>query len=155
LLPGSEIVINPPHVHIVVQPVCNAGWPSIITLVAPGVHGDVVSGTHGAGVKAPSLAAVAAATTGFDIVPHIPKVGMLTIGANASVVAAKVPHVTGVPVGTTASGTGIGGIAIEQEIIAPVLTSGGTGHDCTPAASSLQARASRGRDPRCAGARRP
>lgn len=40
-------------------------------------------GTQGAGEKTPSLAAVAAATTGFDIVPHIPKVGMLAIGAKA------------------------------------------------------------------------
>ena len=54
-----------------------------MTLVAPGVHGAVVTGMHGAGVNAPNFAAVAAATVGFDIVPHIPKVGMLTIGTNA------------------------------------------------------------------------
>ena len=109
-----------------------------MTLVAPGVHGDVVIGTHGAGEKTPSFAAVAAATTGFDIVPHIPKVGMLTIGTNASMVAASVSHVTGVPVGTTASGTGMGGIAIEHEIIAPLLTSCGTSLDFTRASPRLQ-----------------
>lgn len=109
-----------------------------MTFVAPGVHGDVVTGTHGAGVNAPSLAAVAAATVGFDIVPHIPNVGMLTMGAKAWMLAAGVSHVTGVPVGTTVSGTGTGGIAIEHEINAPVLTSGGITRDCTPAARWLQ-----------------
>jgi hypothetical protein len=138
LLPGLEMLIKPPHAHIVVQAECSAGWPSTMTLAAPGVHGEVVTGTHGAGVKAPSLAAVAAATVGFDIVPHIPKVGMFTIGANAWMLAAGVSQVTGVPVGTTVSGTGIGGIAIEHEIIAPVLTSGGIRGDCTPAGRRAQ-----------------
>jgi hypothetical protein len=115
-----------------------------MTFVAPGVHGAVVTGTQGAGLNTPSLAAVAAATTGFDIVPHIPKVGMLTIGANAWMLAAGVSHVTGVPIGMTASGTGMGGIAIEHEIIAPLLTSGGTVLDCTPAPSQLQTHRPRG-----------
>jgi hypothetical protein len=117
-----------------------------MTLVAPGVHGAVVAGMHGAGENTPSLAAVAAATTGLDIVPHIPNVGMLTIGANAWMFAAGVSQVTGVPVGTTVSGIGTGGIAIEHEIIAPLLTSGGTIRDCTPAATRLQTR-TRARSP--------
>ena len=114
-----------------------------MTLAAPGVHGDVVTGTHGAGVNAPSLAAVAAATTGFDIVPHIPKLGMLTMGANAWTLAAGVSQVTGVPMGTTASGTGTGGIANEHVIIAPLLTKGGMTCDCTPAVRWLQWRVTR------------
>jgi hypothetical protein len=138
LLPGLEMLIKPPHAHIVVQAECSAGWPSTMTLAAPGVHGDVVTGTHGAGVNAPSLAAVAAATVGFDMVPHIPNVGMLTIGAKAWMLAAGVSQVTGVPVGTTVSGTGRGGIAIEHEINAPVLTSGGMTCDCTPGARCAQ-----------------
>lgn len=109
-----------------------------MTLAAPGVHGAVVTGTHGAGVNAPSLAAVAAATVGLDIVPHMPKVGMLTMGANAWMLAAGVSQVTGVPIGTTASGTGTGGIAIEQVIIAPLLTSGGIRRDCTRVSRWLQ-----------------
>jgi len=109
-----------------------------ITLVAPGVHGAVVAGTHGAGVKTPSLAAVAAATTGLDIVPQAPNVGMFTIGANAWMLAAGDPALTGVPMGTAVSGAGTGGIAIEQLIIAPVLTSGGTAIDCRPAAIVIQ-----------------
>jgi hypothetical protein len=109
-----------------------------MTFMAPGVHGAVVIGTQGAGVNTPSFAAVAAATTGFDGVPHIPNVGMLAIGTNAWMLAAGVSQVTGVPVGMTDSGTGIGGIAIEHEIIAPVLTRGGTVADCTPGAGHLQ-----------------
>src|SRR5579875_847977 len=105
------MVMTPPQVHMAVQPVWRAGCPFTITLVAPGVHGDVVAGTQGAGLNTPSLAAVAAATAGFDIVPHIPNVGMFTIGSDAWMVAAGVSHVTGVPIGTTVSGTGIGGIA--------------------------------------------
>ena len=109
-----------------------------MTLVEPGVQGEVVTGTQGVGVNAPSLAAVAAATAGLDIVPHIPNVGMLTMGANAWMLAAGVSQVTGVPIGTTASGTGTGGIANEQLIIAPLLTSGGMTCDCTPAVRWLQ-----------------
>ena len=89
-------------------------------------------------MNAPSLAAVAAATVGFDIVPHIPKVGMLTIGAKAWMLAAGVSAITGVPMGTTVSGTGTGGIANEQVTIAPLLTRGGIACDCTPAARWLQ-----------------
>lgn len=109
-----------------------------MTFVAPGVHGDVVTGTQGAGLNTPSLAAVAAATTGLDIVPHIPNVGMLTMGANAWMLAAGVSQVTGVPMGMTASGTGTGGIANEQVIIAPLLTRGGMTCDCTPTVRWLQ-----------------
>jgi len=109
-----------------------------MTLAAPGVQGDVVAGTHGAGEKTPSLAAVAAATTGLDIVPHIPKVGMLTIGANAWMFAAGVSAVTGVPIDTTVRGTGTGGMAIEQEIIAPLLTSGGMTIDSTRVPPKMQ-----------------
>jgi hypothetical protein len=143
--PGAVIEMTPPHTHIAVQPVCRAGWPCTITLEAPGVHGDDVAGTHGAGLKTPSLAAVAAATTGLDIVPHIPNVGMFTIGANAWMFAAGVPAVTGVPIGTTASGTGTGGIAIEQLIIAPLLTSGGIARDSTPGPPWIQTGGDTGR----------
>ena len=50
------------------------------TVDAPGVQGDAVAGTHGAGVgvytpRAAVVAeAVAAATAGFDWVLHMPKV---------------------------------------------------------------------------------
>ena len=109
-----------------------------MTLVAPGVQGDVVTGTQGMGVSTPIAAAVAEATVGLAGLEHMPNVGMLTIGANAWMFAAGVSQVTGVPVGTTVRGTGTGGIAIEHEIIAPVLTSGGITCDCTPAVRRVQ-----------------
>jgi hypothetical protein len=40
--------------------------------------------------------------------------------------------------GTTARGTGTGGIANEHVIMAPLLTSGGIACDCTPGIRWLQ-----------------
>jgi hypothetical protein len=72
--------MTPPHVHINWQLLVKAGnWP-IFTVGEPGVQGLAVAGIQGAGVKAPSLAAVAAATTGFERVLHIPNGIMLTMG---------------------------------------------------------------------------
>ena len=51
-----------------------------MTRVAPGVHGVLTAGMHGAGVKAPDLAAVAAWTAGLAIELHIPNDGMLVSG---------------------------------------------------------------------------
>jgi hypothetical protein len=45
----------------------------------PGARG-LAAGVHGAGVKAPDLAAVAAATAGLAMAPHIPNDGMLVSG---------------------------------------------------------------------------
>lgn len=123
--PVLTMLITPVHWQLHVHSECSAGSPSIVTLDAPGVHGLVVAGTHGAGVRTPPAAAVAAATAGFDVVPHMPKDGMLSIGWNAWMVPARVSQVTGVPVGRTVSGTGVGGIASEQVIIASLETSGG------------------------------
>jgi len=51
-----------------------------LTLVAPGVHGVLTAGTQGAGVNAPALAAVAAATAGLAMAPHIPNDGTFATG---------------------------------------------------------------------------
>jgi hypothetical protein len=107
-----------------------------MTLVAPGVQGDVVTGTQGMGVSTPIAAAVAEATVGLDGDEHMPNVGMLAIGANAWMLAAGVSQVTGVPVGTTDKGAGA--TPKVHAIIAPVLTSGGITCDCTPAIRWLQ-----------------
>lgn len=107
-----------------------------MTLVAPGVHGDVVMGTQGMGVSTPMAAAVAEATCGLLGLEHIPKVGMLAIGANAWMLAAGVSHVTGVPVGKTLRTAGA--MPNVHPIVAPVLTNGGITCDCTPAARWLQ-----------------
>jgi hypothetical protein len=108
-----------------------------VTWAAPGIHGLVVTGTHGTGVSTPIAAEVAAATSGFEGVPHMPNVGMLTIGANAWMLAAGVSQVTGVPVGMTVSGTGAGGIAIEQVISAVLETSGGIPTTVRPPRSAI------------------
>ncbi len=57
-----------------------AGIPPIMTVGAPTIHGAVVTGMQGIGVKAPQAAAVAEATVGFAIDWHTPKGMMLTMG---------------------------------------------------------------------------
>src|SRR6516165_9109205 len=87
--------ISPPHAQTHMQALCNAGTPLRVTDTAPGAHGSTVTGTHGIGVSTPRAAAVAEATSGLEGVLHIPKVGMLSIGAKCSIVAAgKPPAVT-------------------------------------------------------------
>jgi len=61
----------------------------IVTVGLPGVHG-VVAGTHGIGVNTPSAAAVALATVGLASDEHMPKVGMLLMGAQSMMVAAGI-----------------------------------------------------------------
>ena len=107
-----------------------------MTLVAPGVQGLVVTGMQGMGVSTPIAAAVADATVGLLGLEHMPKVGMLAIGANAWMLAAGVSQVTGVPVGTTLSTAGA--TPNVHAIVAPVLTNGGITCDCTPAIRWLQ-----------------
>ena len=79
--------MQPPQLHISLQLTSAAGMAPSIVVVAPGIHGDVVTGTQGIGVRTPSAAAVAAATVGFAIDVQAPKGGMLAIGANAEVLA--------------------------------------------------------------------
>jgi hypothetical protein len=70
------------------QELLSAGWFFIRTVGLPGIHGAVVTGTHGIWVRTPSEAAVAAATCGFAKDLHIPKGIMLTIGLLSIMVAA-------------------------------------------------------------------
>jgi hypothetical protein len=60
------------------------------------------------------------------------------MGAKAWMFAAGVSALTGVPIGTTVKGTGTGGIAIEQLIIAPPLTRGGICLDSRLASTMIQ-----------------
>lgn len=55
----------------------NAGFPETNTVGLPGIHGAGTTGEQGCGVKTPKAAAVAAATAGFVIEVHMPKVGRL------------------------------------------------------------------------------
>jgi hypothetical protein len=64
------------------------------TVETPGVHGPAGTGMHGMGVKTPSAAAVAAATSGFAIDSHSPKGGMFTTGIWSMMFAAGVVAMT-------------------------------------------------------------
>ena len=71
---GFVTCMTPPYRHISLLVLLSAGRFSINTLGEPGAHGKATAGTHGAGVKTPSAAAVAEATAGLDGVPHMPNV---------------------------------------------------------------------------------
>jgi hypothetical protein len=58
------------------------------TVSEPGVHGALVAGMHGCGVRTPLAAAVAAATWGFAGDWHMPKGAMFTCGSVSCTVAA-------------------------------------------------------------------
>lgn len=82
------MVMTPPQVHMQVEVLFKAGMPPIMQVAEPGVHGEVVTGTHGIGVSTPRAAAVAEATAGLAIDIHMPKVGMLVIGMKSIMFAA-------------------------------------------------------------------
>ena len=70
----------PAHVHMHVDVLFKIGCPPSRTVGEPGIHGAIVIGMQGIGVKTPSAAAVAAATIGFDGDMHIPNGMIFTIG---------------------------------------------------------------------------
>ncbi len=80
ICPGYNICIIPPHIHIHLELFVRAGIEFINTSGFPGSQGIVVAGIHATGVNTPDFAAVAAATAGLDMVLHIPKDIMLSIG---------------------------------------------------------------------------
>src|SRR5215472_15922116 len=65
--------MTPAQVHSHCDESSSAATCSIVTLVAPGVHGES-TGTHGMGLKTPD-ADVAEATWGLDSDMHIPNDG--------------------------------------------------------------------------------
>jgi hypothetical protein len=81
--PASITLITPPQLHINLHVFVKAGKLPTNTVGEPGTQGEDVTGTQGMGVITPSLAAVAAATVGLAIELHIPKGGMLAIGAKS------------------------------------------------------------------------
>jgi hypothetical protein len=60
-----DISITPPQLHMALELLFSAGIFLICTLGEPGVHGALVIGMQGIGVKTPNAAAVAAATMGL------------------------------------------------------------------------------------------
>jgi len=87
----------------------------------PGTQGAEITGTQGAGVGTPAAAAVAAITAGFAGELHIPKGGILAIGAKSMIVAASFPSImVGVPLGITIRE--LCAIPKEHFSIAPITT---------------------------------
>lgn len=82
--PAPTTEIEPPHAHVHVEVLVSAGTPPTLTFVEPGVHGAVITGMHGCGVRTPAAADVAAATCGFVGVVHMPNGATLTIGAKST-----------------------------------------------------------------------
>ena len=117
--PGKPIVMTPPQVHMQVHALFSAGIPPIMQVAEPGVHGVVVTGMQGIGVKTPRAAAVAAATAGLAIDMHIPKVGMFVMGTKSMMFAAGVVALT-LLTGNTLSAEGA--IPNEHIITAPAVT---------------------------------
>lgn len=74
--------ITPAQLHMSVLMSSNDGWLPSITggETAPGIHGVIVIGRHGIGVRTPNAAAVAAATIGLAGLMHIPKGIIFTNG---------------------------------------------------------------------------
>jgi hypothetical protein len=81
-------MMTPPHWQVKVQLLVRDGFPPIMTVGDPGVHGAVVTGMQGCGVRTPWAAVVAAATCGLLSVVHIPNGMIFTMGALSLMVAA-------------------------------------------------------------------
>jgi hypothetical protein len=105
------------HVDVLLS----AGIPPIRHVGEPGTQG-AVTGMHGIGVSTPRAAAVAAATIGLAIDMHMPKGGILTMGAQSMMVAAGAPTIV-LLIGSTFSVEGA--MPNGHIIMAPVVTSWG------------------------------
>jgi hypothetical protein len=86
--PAKLMPMLPPQMQVSFELSLSAGMPHTSTVGAPGVQGAGVAGMQGMGVNTPSAAAVAAATTGFDGLWHIPKGGMFIMGMLSMMLAA-------------------------------------------------------------------
>ncbi len=80
--------MTPNQLHMHFDRLSSAGWLAIITVGAPGTHGEAVAGTHGCGVSTPIAAAVAAATWGLVGALHMPNGMMLVLGMWSMMLAA-------------------------------------------------------------------
>jgi hypothetical protein len=120
------MLITPPHMHMHVEVLFNAGIPPSIIVADPGTHGAVVAGMQGMGVNTPKAAAVAEATVGFAMDMHIPKVGIFVMGIMSMMLAAGVPHMVRLAGRTTSED---GAMPKEHIMTAPAVTSWGMERD--------------------------
>jgi hypothetical protein len=117
--PAKLMLMLPPQMQVSFELSFSAGMPQTKTVEAPGAQGAGVAGMQGMGVKTPSAAAVAAATTGFDGLWHIPKGGMFIMGMLSMMLAAiTLLVITVLGVGMSE----LGAMPIEHCIIAPMQT---------------------------------
>jgi hypothetical protein len=116
------MAITPPQLHINVQVALSAGLFLIMTVAEPGVHGAVVTGTQGIGVRTPKAAAVADATVGFEGEEHMPNGMMFFIGILSIMVAAGMLAPLTMFSGVITSEDGAA--PKEHCNIAPIVTSG-------------------------------
>src|SRR5690606_19276603 len=103
----------------------SAGTLSTSVLVAPGVQGPTVTGTHGMGVRTPSAAAVAAATDGLARERHMPNGKMFVIGTESRMLATgRFSTVARIGAWTTRTD---GATPWSHAIWAPIVTGSGIG----------------------------
>ena len=107
--------------------------PPALTFEDPGVHGAVITGMHGCGVRTPEAAEVAAATCGFDSEVHMPNGATFVMGMLSTIRASGLPPswISG-GAGTTDSVEGV--TPNVQVIWAPLTTRSGT--SCLPCSTS-------------------
>ena len=118
--PGTITWITPAHMHISLELSCRLGMLPGNTVGDPGIHGAGVAGTHGMGVMTPSLAAVAAITTGLAMLLQTPKGRMFNMGMWSMMFAAGMLLVMTVFTGNT---TSVDGAAPKLHCsIAPIQT---------------------------------
>jgi hypothetical protein len=82
--------MTPSHIHMHLLELFRAGFFEIRTVGEPGIHGAVVTGMHGCGVRTPIAAAVAAITWGLVGDEHMPKGRIFFMGILSMIVAADI-----------------------------------------------------------------
>lgn len=104
---GATGLTSPPQAHMHLLCIVASGTSMKDSNSLGGAQGSTTTGTQGIGVSTPSAAAVAAITSGFSMLLHIPKLGMFTSGAISSIVAVSSPMISGLP-GSGSAWKGIG-----------------------------------------------
>jgi hypothetical protein len=104
--PGSVIEMFPVHAQEHLESLLSAATPSTVVNDAPGDHGPVITGMQGIGVSTPIAAAVAAATSGFACVWHMPNGATFTMGMMSFTVATGISAADAGPMGKIVSDDG-------------------------------------------------
>jgi hypothetical protein len=87
------MVITPPKAQMQVLPTHTTGPEANNTVAFVGIQGAAIAGRQGIGVRTPNAAVVAAATTGFARLIHIPNVAIFSIGTKSATLAAGIPPI--------------------------------------------------------------